>query len=76
MGRLRIRFWSESLSALTCGVLTILTTSTRDWLEITGRDPDQHSGSAEWALIAVFALVTVTSSALAGREWRRRPEPA
>jgi hypothetical protein len=34
--------------------------------------PDHHSGSVEWAaLTAVFAFVTLTSSALAGREWRR-----
>jgi hypothetical protein len=41
-----------------------------DWLEVTGWDPDRHSGSAEWAIAAVLLLVALVLGALARRDYR------
>jgi len=42
-----------------------------DWIEALFRvDPDQHTGSLEWAIVAV-SLVAVMSAMFARLEWRR-----
>jgi hypothetical protein len=42
-----------------------------DWIERTvGIEPDQHSGSVEWLLVALCACGTVTLAGAALREWR------
>jgi hypothetical protein len=70
--RPRRRFWVEAgLGALSAG-LFVLTLFVPDWIEAVFRvDPDQHSGSLEWAIVAVLLSMTVVSSLLARREWRR-----
>jgi hypothetical protein len=69
---LRGRFWAELVLSSTSTLLLALTLIWRDWIEIAfGVDPDRNNGSAEWALVVGFALITVLTSADAWREWRR-----
>ena len=43
----------EALVALAAGALGIITMFWHDWIEaLTGWDPDQHNGSAEWLIVA------------------------
>ena len=68
----RVRFWLEAGLAVLTGALAILTVFWRDWIEaLTGFDPDHHSGSAEWAIVAVLALVCGLITLAARAEWRR-----
>jgi hypothetical protein len=54
------------------GGTALLTLVRRDWLEaIFGIDPDQHSGSFEWIVVAVLAFGAVSFACLARRQWRR-----
>jgi hypothetical protein len=70
--RLRLRFWAQTGMALISGVILLMTVLWRDWVEIVfGVDPDSHSGSLEWLIVAVALAVTVSTVALAAREWRR-----
>ena len=74
MQSMRRRYWIEVGLATLSTVFTILTLLWKDWIEIVFRvDPDHHSGSLEWAIAAAFLVVAITSSAMARREWRRRP---
>jgi hypothetical protein len=68
----RARLWGEGALALVTGVMAIVTVFWRDWIEaLTGYDPDHHSGSAEWLIIAGLALVCVLASLALRVEWRR-----
>ena len=75
MGKVRPRFWIELGFAVLSGVLAIVTVFWRDWIEVTGWDPDRHSGAAEWAVVAVLAVISIAMALLARVEWRR-PLPA
>ena len=75
MGKVRPRFWIELGFAVSSGVLAIVTVFWRDWIEVTGWDPDRHSGAAEWAVVAVLAVISIAMALLARVEWRR-PLPA
>ncbi|HST49978.1 ABC transporter permease [Jatrophihabitans sp.] len=59
------------MTALLSGFLTVLTLVTRDWLEVTGFDPDRHSGAVEWGLVAILGAISLVSGAVAGTRWRR-----
>lgn len=53
-------------------VLFALTIVWRDWIEIVfGFDPDHHSGSLEWGIVAALFCVAVTFGVLARAQWRR-----
>jgi DMSO/TMAO reductase YedYZ heme-binding membrane subunit len=68
----RVRFWLEAGVASLAGFLAVLTLFWRDWIEATsGLDPDRHSGSLEWAIVAGLFLICVTLSVVARAEWRR-----
>jgi hypothetical protein len=68
----RVRFWFEAGLASFCGFLAILTLFWRDWIEaLTGFDPDHHSGSFEWAIVAGLALTGILVGLAARSEWRR-----
>jgi len=70
--RPRRRYWLEVGLGTLSGILFVLTLMVPDWIEAVVRvDPDQHSGSLEWVIVAVLAVTTVVSSLLACREWRR-----
>ena len=71
---LRARFWVEAFLAAVSVVFLILTLLWKDWIEIVfGMDPDHHSGSVEWLIVAVSLAVTVIFFVLARLEWRRAP---
>jgi hypothetical protein len=68
----RGRFWLESVVALLCAVLAVVTLVWRDWIEgLTGVDPDRHSGALEWAIVTVLFVLMVVIACAAGVEWRR-----
>jgi hypothetical protein len=72
--RVGLLFWSESILASITAFLVVLTLAWHDWIEgIFGFDPDHHNGSFEWELVVVCCVITVVSSVLARREWRRAP---
>ena len=69
---LRLRFWLESVLGSITGILAVVTLFWHDWIEtVFGADPDQGNGSAEWLVVAVLLLVTVTLVVGARIEWRR-----
>ena len=72
----RARFWLETALASACGILAVLTLFWRDWIEaLTRFDPDHHSGSVEWAIVAVLFALCLAAGVAARAEWRR-PRPA
>jgi hypothetical protein len=72
-----IRVRLEVSVALLASCLAIVTLFWKDWIEVFGIDPDNHSGALEWALvIGLFVLAGVLWVA-AAIEWRwaRRVQP-
>jgi hypothetical protein len=69
----RARFWAESSLGIAAAALALLTLVWREWIEAIFRiDPDGGNGAAEWAAVGVLAVVSISCSLLAGREWRAR----
>jgi undecaprenyl pyrophosphate phosphatase UppP len=69
---LRLRFWLESVLGSITGILAIVTLFWHDWIEVVfGVDPDKGNGSAEWLVVVVLFVVTVTLAVGASVEWRR-----
>ena len=69
-----VRAWAELVAALAAGVLGIVTIFWRDWIEaLTGWDPDQHSGGAEWYAVAALLAISAGLGAAAARRWRLAP---
>lgn len=64
-------FWIESALATLAAVLGVVTFFWRDWIEVTGWDPDHHSGSAEWMIAVGLIAVALVLGALARREHAR-----
>ena len=70
--RLSGRFWVEAGLGLASIVFATLTLAWRDWIEIVFKaDPDHHSGSLEWIIVAIAVAVTVITFAAARIEWRK-----
>jgi hypothetical protein len=70
--KLRARFCIEVSLAMLSGSLLVLTLFWRDWIEAAfGIDPDRHSGSLEWALVASLLLATALFVVCARFEYRR-----
>jgi len=70
--RLGIAFWSESIVGSIAAFLAVLTLAWPDWIEGVFRvDPDNHSGSLEWAVAVGFIVAAAVCAALARREWHR-----
>jgi len=66
------RFWVEAGLGLASIVFAVLTLAWKDWIEIVFKvDPDHHSGSLEWVIVAVAVAVTVITFAAARIEWRK-----
>ncbi len=62
----------EAGTALLMGGLSLLAVVWPDWIEsVFGVDPDQGTGSVEWAMVAVPLLAMVLFGYLARRQWRR-----
>ena len=69
--RLAIRVRVATTLAAIFGVLAVMTTLWPTWIEsITGLEPDAESGSAEWAIVAVFAVAAVIAATVAFRGHR------
>jgi hypothetical protein len=72
MRAVRRRFWLESGLAVACGILAVVTLAWRDWVEaLTGFDPDRHSGSLEWSVVAALGVCCLVVGFAARTEWRR-----
>jgi hypothetical protein len=72
MTNVRARFWIEAGLAIISLLLLVVTLISREWIEIVfGVDPDHGSGSLEWLIVAVAALVATVFSVIARSEWRR-----
>ena len=70
--RLNGRFWAELGLGLASTVFAVLTLAWKDWVEIVFKvDPDHHSGSLEWFIVAVAVAITVITFAAARIEWRK-----
>jgi len=68
----RPRFWAETVLGTLTFLTFALTLVSRDWIEVVFRvDPDQHSGSLEWLIVGVLAVISATLFVLARMEWRR-----
>lgn len=61
----------ETTLAAVSGVLGVVTLFWRDWLEVTGWDPDHHNGSAEWIIAVALIAAAIALGAMARREHRR-----
>lgn len=69
------RFWVKAGCSLVSGILSLLTLFVPDWIEAVFHvDPDQHSGSLEWAIVVTLLIATVVFSVLARLELRPRLE--
>lgn len=70
LSQVRTRFWVELASAAITLTSALLTTIWQDWIELVfGVDPDHHSGSLEWSIVAILALAGLALSLLARHEW-------
>ena len=70
MKRLKIRARLEFAVAVVAGILGILSIFWRDWIEaLTGWDPDQHSGAAEWFIVVALLTVSVLVGLAGRRDW-------
>jgi len=72
MAGIRRRFRIEAALGTASFALLVLTLVWHDWIEtVFGADPDQGSGLAEWLVVAVLAVVTITFAVLARMDLRR-----
>jgi hypothetical protein len=69
--KMRARFWVETALAALTGALFLLTLFWRDWIEVFGFDPDNHSGTVEWLIVAGLCALFVAFALSARLEWRR-----
>jgi hypothetical protein len=66
-GRARL----EAAGASCAGIFGILTIFWHDWIEVlTGWDPDNHSGIAEWIVVVGLLGAAVIMGLAARRHWR------
>jgi hypothetical protein len=67
----RTRVRVEMAITAVAGFLGILTVFWRDWIEaLTGWDPDQHNGGAEWLIVAGLLAVAAVMGLVARRHWK------
>jgi len=79
LGPSKFRAALESAIALSAGSLGLVTVFWHDWIEtLTGWNPDQHNGAAEWLIVAVLLTAAAIAGLAARRSWRllaARPGP-
>ena len=67
----KIRVGLETAIALLAALLGVMTIFWHDWIEaLTGWDPDQHNGAAEWLIVAGLLVAAVAMGIAARRHWR------
>lgn len=67
----KIRVGLETAIALLAALLGVMTIFWHDWIEaLTGWDPDQHNGAAEWLIVVGLLVVAVAMGIAARRHWR------
>jgi hypothetical protein len=67
----KIRAQLEMVVAFCAGILGVLTIFWHDWIEfLTGWDPDNHNGSAEWVVVAGLLVIAAVLGLVARRHWR------
>jgi hypothetical protein len=67
----RFRARLETVTALSAGILGVLTIFWHDWIEaLTGWDPDHHNGSFEWLIVAGLLAIAVIAGFMARHHWR------
>jgi hypothetical protein len=72
MARVSARFWLETIVGILSIGLMLVTLVWPDWLELVVHiDPDSGSGAAEWAVVALLAVIALASFGLARVEWRK-----
>ena len=65
-------FWAEVGLSASCAALAVMTAIWPEWMELVLHiDPDAGNGAAEWALLAVFALLAVVGIVAARGELYR-----
>jgi hypothetical protein len=73
---MKTRFWIETGLAGVSGLLCLLTLAWKDWIEeIFKVDPDNHSGSVEWLLVAGLCALALLFGGLARRSHRSSHQP-
>ena len=66
-----LRFCAETAASALCAALALVTAMWPQWIEIvTGLDPDGGDGTAEWGIVALLAILTVTAALAARRDYR------
>ena len=67
----KLRVWLDLAVTLVAGLLGIVTIFWHDWIEaLTGWDPDHHSGSVEWLIVAGLLIVAITMGFVTHYHWR------
>jgi len=68
----RTRFWTTLALAILSTFMFAITFVWPQWIELlTGFEPDEGSGSLEWMIVVVSAIVAGLSWLGARVEWRR-----
>jgi hypothetical protein len=71
-GMIKPRAWlvkAELAVAIAAGLLGLLTVFWHDWIEaLTGWDPDHHSGSLEWLIVAALLAISLAVGLRARRD--------
>jgi hypothetical protein len=71
-GGIRRVFWVEAGLATVTGLSALMTAIVPDWIEfVSGWDPDQGDGLAEWLIVSGLCFVTIMLIMAAKQEWRR-----
>ena len=61
----------EAITAIVSAIAVALTLISPTWIEgLTGIDPDRHNGVAEWLIVAIQFLITITMMMQAKKHWR------
>lgn len=66
----KTRLWIETAIAGLSGVLAVVTIFWKEWIEITGWDPDHGNGAVEWLIVLGLAILAIIVGAVARRDWR------
>jgi hypothetical protein len=70
--RLKLQAKIETGVAIVAAALFVLTLISREWIELlTGWDPDGGSGSLEWGIVVVLAVIAVGLLLRARSDWNK-----